>query len=271
MKYEIIKEKALSRGAAFCEVIKLEDLDFNTFAKSLSRYPEGLSYLKKNENKIKNPKLWFEGAQSVLICLFPYWDKTRNWEEENKKISDPEIFLKNNGRKIPDFLKGNKIKISRFALGPDYHISIRKILESALLESKKEIPDLSWKIFVDSSPVSEKIWAEAAGLAFIGKNTLAVNEYIGSYFFIGGAMLNLKEGIKPQKTKSLCADCSRCVFSCPTKALEPYSLNPLKCISYWTTHNKKNVVPPKEIEKECSDKYGCDICQKVCPYNKNYD
>jgi epoxyqueuosine reductase len=52
-----------------------------------------------------------------------------------------------------------------------------------------------------------------------------------------------------------CGDCTACIDACPAKALvAPYRLDARKCISY------KFFIEKREG--------GCDMCQDVCPYNK---
>ncbi|GAB4033552.1 MAG: hypothetical protein Fur0012_13360 [Elusimicrobiota bacterium] len=264
---EKIKSLVLENGAAEAEIIKISAIDTSLFCERLSCYPAELDYLRRGERQRANPQLWFPGARSALLAIFPYWQKGISHCEKQSEIKDPYAFLENTGRKPPAFLKGKRFSIARYALCTDYHITVRHAMEKALSIARNLFADLKWKIFVDSSPVLEKELAAKAGLAFPGKNTLAINEKIGSYFCIGGAMLNLDCGIEPIEVKSLCQNCQRCINACPTGALSEYKLEPLKCLSYWTTHNKKNT-PPLELLDLCEKTFGCDICQEACPYNK---
>ena len=81
----------------------------------------------------------------------------------------------------------NKAYISRYALGRDYHKLIRKRLAQLVSHIQTELPQLqlSQRPFVDSAPVMEKPLAEQAGLGWIGKNTLLLNNQAGSWFFLG--------------------------------------------------------------------------------------
>ncbi len=267
IREEIIKN-VKSFGAEEAQIVKLTENDISKFAQIVESYPDTMLYLKNRALERANPKIWFNQAKSILLAIFPYWDNSKDHKKINDSINDPYSYLVEKGRKPPDFLKNKKFQIARFALCGDYHISIKEALKKALEESAKIMPELKWKIFVDSSPVFEKDLVQKAGLAFQGKNTLAINKNLGSYFFIGGAMLNIDEGIEPLKTESLCKDCTLCIRACPTSALSEYRMNPVRCISYWTTHKTKTP-PPYEIMTLCEKRYGCDICQEVCPYNKN--
>jgi epoxyqueuosine reductase QueG len=269
---KIIEEEAKKNGADKAKLIKIDKIDISDFIESIKKYPLDFAYLKREIKKREYPKNFVEEAESVLLCFYKYWDKNGNYEELISKIKDPYNFLSANGRKKIDFInkiKKDKFKISRYALGYDYHKLIQNKLYATLSNLKKIIKDIDGKIFVDTSPVLEKKLAILSHMAFRGKNTLAINEDIGSYFFIGGIFLNIKAGeILGSDEFSLCNNCELCVKACPTGALSPYNLNPSKCISYWTTHNFKGNDIPENILNSSDYIYGCDICQEVCPYNR---
>jgi len=267
-----IKEIAIDCGASLCEIIPVKNIDISKYKEIVSTYPENLNYLKKFESR-ENLTNWFKSAKSVLICAYQYWNSELNYQKIISEINDPIIYFKKANRNIPSFILKNYIgrnfKISRYALSYDYHKIIREILKETLLKVNYEFK-VEGKIFVDSSPIYEKGLAEIAGLGRQGKNTLIINEKAGSYFFLGGIALDIeiKNNNIIQK-ENLCKDCEICIKSCPTKALSPYKLNPIKCISYWTTHNKDKDIPIEIMKNNKGYIYGCDICQEICPYNLN--
>jgi epoxyqueuosine reductase len=68
---------------------------------------------------------------------------------------------------------------------------------------------------------------------------------------------------------SPCGTCTRCIDSCPTKAIiAPGIIDARKCIAYHTIENK-NRIPAKIANaiKKTKRIFGCDICQEVCPHN----
>ena len=67
-----------------------------------------------------------------------------------------------------------------------------------------------------------------------------------------------------------CIKCMKCVKYCPGNALlGNYDMNPKRCLSYIT--QKKEELTEEEIFLLKKEKkvFGCDICQDVCPHNKN--
>src|SRR6202158_5945035 len=118
--------------------------------------------------------------------------------------------------------------ISRYAWGDDYHDVLRERLD-ALVESLRERfkGTFEARSYVDTGPVQERILAKYAGLGWLGKNTLLLNQQLGSFFFLGVVLTTLElEPSLPAGTApppDLCGSCRRCIDACPTDALhEPY-------------------------------------------------
>ena len=69
--------------------------------------------------------------------------------------------------------------------------------------------------------------------------------------------------------EDLCGNCTACIDSCPTQALESYKIDAKKCISYLTIEYRE------EFQSSSLDLdgwiYGCDICQEVCPWNRKFE
>ncbi|MCL2284018.1 MAG: 4Fe-4S dicluster domain-containing protein [Fibromonadales bacterium] len=155
-----------------------------------------------------------------------------------------------------------------FAIGEDYHIAIGDIL-------REKAERIGGQYFVDSLPIAERELAVLAGLGFIGKNRLLINPKFGSGFFIGGILLDDADvNVGARRALPLhshpqhgCAKCRRCIDACPSKALtEDGFLDARRCASYLTIEHKGELSEQqKEWAKHCT--YGCDVCQRVCPYN----
>ena len=165
-----------------------------------------------------------------------------------------------------------RVRVARYAHGRDYHRVLHKKGKKLIRLLQTEIPWLEARVCVDSAPVPEKILGRMAGLGWQGKNTNLIHPKLGSYFFLSVILVNL--GFPTTKTVSdQCRDCRLCVDACPTHALAdspPYRINAQKCISYLTIEHKGTI--DKELQPAISRSnwaFGCDICQEVCPYNRN--
>lgn len=181
-----------------------------------------------------------ESAQSVIVCLFPYF------------IGDQE---------------NTNISISSYSL--DYHSICKAKLERIGKFLKEQILNFEYKAFVDNGPLSERHIAYLAGLGYIGLNSNFISDQYGSYVFIGYIINNYAFELD-HPVKQSCMRCGQCIRSCPGGAISgDCSINPRLCRSFIT--QKKGELTKEEIEILQKDDliYGCDICQEVCPHNAN--
>lgn len=164
--------------------------------------------------------------------------------------------------------------IARYALGRDYHKLVRKRLsqlarriEYAARDITPEL-DISQRPFVDSAPVLERPLAAKAGLGWVGKHTLLINEQEGSWFLLGEILTNIPLPLDTETVEDQCGDCQACLKVCPTDAFpEPYQLDARRCISFLTIENKGAI--PEEFREPMGNRvFGCDDCQAICPWNK---
>lgn len=157
-------------------------------------------------------------------------------------------------------------KISRYAWGEDYHEIVTSRLNHLLRSINESWPDSNNKLYVDTGPVLDKVWAQRAGLGWQGKHTNLITQDYGSWVFLGEILTSLELEYDEPGTDH-CGDCTLCIEACPTDALvEPYVLDSSRCISYLTIEHRG------DIGSELAEKfegwvYGCDICQDVCPWN----
>jgi epoxyqueuosine reductase len=157
--------------------------------------------------------------------------------------------------------------IARYAWGDDYHVVIQSRLDR-MIEWLKAVAGegLEAKAYVDTGPVQERVYAQRAGLGWIGKNTCVINPDLGSWIFLSEIICNL-DLTPDEPALDQCGFCTLCLDSCPTGALTaPRTLDSRRCISYLTIEIK-GAIPPEHREAIGSHAYGCDICQEVCPYN----
>ncbi len=239
-------EKAESLGFAalgFAQARRL-DREIEIYKERLAAgYFADMKYLEKHLEKRADPRNLLPEAKTVIAAAAPY----------NFDLSDESK---------PKEFSG---KISRYALGIDYH----EILPPKLEEIASDIPNAKSKIFVDTGPVLEKVWAERAGIGFIGKNSCLINPIYGSHLFLG--IILTEAEIEPDRPfENLCGDCETCLKACPTGALVgPGVLDSRKCLSYWTIEAKARIEMPKDIARNAKEFiFGCDVCQRVCPINR---
>ncbi len=121
-------------------------------------------------------------------------------------------------------------------------------------------------VCVDTSAVIERELAAAAGVGWIGKNTLVMHEALGSYFFLGEIFTDRVLTPDPPAVDH-CGSCRRCLDACPTQAFTaPYAMDASRCISYLTIEHRSAI--DSAIASRMGDwVFGCDICQDVCPHN----
>ncbi|WP_017443729.1 tRNA epoxyqueuosine(34) reductase QueG [Gayadomonas joobiniege] len=162
----------------------------------------------------------------------------------------------------------HKAYISRYALGRDYHKTLRNKLKKLgqIIEQQTEL-NIGFRPFVDSAPILERPLAVKAGLGWTGKHSLVLDAESGSWFFLGELLINLPLPVDHPKTDQ-CGSCVACMTICPTNAIvEPYQVDANKCISYLTIEYKGSI--PLAYRKAIGNRiYGCDDCQLICPWNR---
>ena len=262
------------------ETDKLKDL-----AKNIKTWGETLGF---QQVAIVKPDLG-SASKRLLDWLGSGYQGSMQWmgEHEDKRYI-PEKLVENTLRVISvrmDYLTdsnmiavlkdSNKAYISRYALGRDYHKLIRRRLANLSKQIETEIENLglshlqlTQRPFVDSAPVMEKPIAEQAGLGWIGKNTLLLNDKAGSWFFLGEIYISLELPVDDSQQTNKCGNCRACLKVCPTNAFpEPYVLDARRCISYLTIESYDPI--PEELRPLMGNRvFGCDDCQIICPWNR---
>lgn len=196
-----------------------------------------------------NPFFLMESAESIIVTATSYY------HESSKEIEDEPRF--------PGTL-------ARFARGLDYHQVVHHQLKG-LLENLQAIePGLEGRAFVDTGPLVDRYLAAQAGLGVYGKNNCLIISGTGSYVVLGYMMINkpVQQSVAEPQPLVSCEGCGRCQQACPVDALqEPYKVRPDLCLSHLL--QQKGIIPVALRKKAGQRLYGCDICQEVCPHNKN--
>ena len=121
-----------------------------------------------------------------------------------------------------------------------------------------------YKTTADSSVISEKAWAVQAGIGYYGKNGI-IQTPLGSFIFLGTLLIDQEVDEYDTPNNNSCGNCTKCIDTCPTKAIvAPYYIDCNQCITHITLNKK-------ETDFTRIAEYGwliaCDICQNVCLNN----
>jgi len=158
--------------------------------------------------------------------------------------------------------------IATYAQYDDYHRIIKtkaiKLMDSI---NKERSEVINFRIFIDSGPLMEKDLAFAAGLGWIGRNSLLIHPQLGSFTLLCCILVDIDLHETTQFSSDLCKDCRLCMQACPTQCISgDHSINAGRCISYLTIEHK-GIIPLDLRPLLGNHVFGCDICQEVCPYN----
>jgi len=208
----------------------------------------GMSYLERHRELRADPCLLLEGARSMLCVALSY--------------ASPE-----SGGAGSATARELWPRVARYARGEDYHRFVRRRLRRLAKAIEREFPGTRTRACVDTAPLLEREWAARAGLGAVGKNTNLLHPEGGSWFLLGEVLLTL-DLASDLPLGDLCGECTRCLDACPTGALTaPFELDSGRCISYWTIEHRGEI--PEPVRGELAGwVFGCDICQEVCPWNR---
>lgn len=206
-----------------------------------------MHYLENYLDKRFDPRLLMPGVKTIVVVALNYFPQ----------------------RRLPE----GEPQIADYALGQDYH----DIVKGKLRQLAARAGITEYRAFVDTAPVLERYWAVQAGLGWIGKSQMLIIPKAGSEFFLGE--LFITEELPPDKPlPDHCGTCQRCVDACPVHALslpaksvegygEITGFASERCLSYQTIENRGAL---SEAAKAAMGDmfYGCDRCQRACPWNR---
>ena len=179
------------------------------------------------------PHLMPENIKSAIVWLIPYY----TGKHENRNVS-------------------------LYAVSRDYHLYARELNSRLCALAKAHFPNDEFYGFCDSSPVNEVAAAITAGLGVLGKNRLLINEKYGSFVFIGCLLSTLPPENPVGFAMKSCNGCGKCIKACGFLSGDrDYCMSDL---------NQKKTVTDEELAAIRAEKirWGCDVCQEVCPMNK---
>jgi epoxyqueuosine reductase len=163
----------------------------------------------------------------------------------------------------------DSLKLSRYLWGPDYHMLLKPRLTRLLEAAQLRWPGLEGRVCVDTAPLLERQLAARAGLGWQGKHTLLIAGKEGSWGFLGVLLLSVALPPDEPFTTEHCGSCNACLDVCPSGALEPFRLDPARCLTTYTIETEAEP-PPAVAAALAASRWaaGCDACQEACPWNR---
>lgn len=193
-----------------------------------------MRYLERHGSLRERPEQWFPGARSALVVGAAYGPST-------------------------------SATVAAYAQREDYHRVLATRLDGVLDAVRARGHALTGVVAVDTKPVLERALAERAGLGWIGKNTMLLDEEHGPWLMLG--VLVLDAALEPDApAKHRCGTCTRCLDACPTAAfVAPYVLDARRCLSYWSIEHR-GAWPDAMRLAFGTRVFGCDDCLTACPF-----
>ncbi len=245
-----VKAQARTLGFELCGIAPAEAVpEAGRIREWIARgYAGDMGYLPRTAHRREDVRRYLPSARSVVVTGTLY-NADRPYSVE---LADPAEAV-----------------VSRYAWGEDYHQVVGRRLDQLLewMRAGHGAP-FEARACVDTAPVHERAYAQAAGIGWTGKNGCLINDQIGSWIFLGEIVCSIP--LAPDAPAlDQCGTCSLCLEACPTGALvEPRVLDARRCISYLTIESRREI--PESFRAEIGARvYGCDVCQDVCPWNQS--
>jgi epoxyqueuosine reductase len=244
-----LKSHAHSLGFDLCGIAPagaFPELSF--FREWLDRgYAGEMGYLHRSADARADVRNVLPGARSVIVTGTIYnTDRPYSTEQRGRETA----------------------LIARYAWGEDYHDVLKARLD-ALVSWMRETAGEPFdaRAYVDTGPVQERVYAQYAGLGWIGKNSCVINAHAGSWLLLAEIICSLP--LEPDAPAlDQCGSCTLCLEACPTGAIvEPRVVDATRCLSYLTIE-LRGAIPEAHRAAVGAHVFGCDICQEVCPYNQ---
>ena len=157
--------------------------------------------------------------------------------------------------------------LSLYARGRDYHQVITGRLNTICDILRENYKNGVFLPAADNSPLPERQAAWRCGIGLRGKNGLVILPPYGSYVFLGTILTDAELEL-PSRTPSLsCVGCGKCLTACPGGALGEAGVDLDRCLSELTQRKGELTAEQGALLKNHSLIWGCDTCQRVCPYN----
>ncbi len=238
-----VKDAARDAGFHACGIARAAPIDPGPLDRVLARgYEADMVWLRTQRALRLDPGLLLEGARSVVAVALAY-----------------------HAGEAPGAPEGAG-EIARYARGRDYHAVMKRRLRALAEGIARADPGARTLATSDVAPVMEKVWAERAGIGWIGKNGCLITPRHGSWVVLGTVLVD--RDLEPDAPHpDRCGSCEACLPACPTGAIpEPGVVDARRCLSFWTIERRGDV--PADVAALVGRRvFGCDDCQLVCPWN----
>lgn len=245
MNYKYIKNLVIKNNFNVCgitQAIAMPEIKEHIEAWVRRGLNAEMAWIERNNDVRSDVSLLLEGAKTIIVVAKYYNNK-------HYDLSSP--------------------RIARYAQEVDYHITMKKDMESVAETLRGEF-GVNTRCCVDSVPLAERFWAQKAGLGWIGKSGMLINKEYGGFTTLGVIIVDQECDIYDIPSSfNGCGGCSKCVCSCPTSAiLEGGEIDCRRCLSYLTVEHRGEW-PPEIAATMASSEwlYGCDSCIEVCPWS----
>jgi len=273
---ERIKAKAGELGFDLCGIAPADDFPELAYLQEWlgSGYAGDMAYMSRSAERRANVRNVVPGARSVIVTGTIYnTDQVRlkaDPTDDTRRIqpgTEQRSASVESHQCDPASAGPSHAIIAKYALGDDYHDILKARLDALLAWMRTEsAAPFDARAYVDTGPVQERVYAQYAGLGWIGKNTCLINAEHGSWLFLAEIITTLDLESDTQALEQ-CGSCRRCLDACPTGALvDAGVLDSTRCISYLTIE-LRTAIPDQYRPALSNVVYGCDICKDVCPYN----
>jgi epoxyqueuosine reductase len=223
-----------------------------------------MDYMHRNLQKRLDPTRLLEHARSIIVVGLNYTPPGQR--PESAEHAGAAVRAQASRAQPRDLPIAPTARVTRYAQYEDYHPFMKERLHQlidfiGLLVGSS----FNFKICVDSAPIAERALAVRAGLGFIGKNHILINQQLGCEIFLGEIITDLE--LQPDEPVAAgCSGCTKCIDACPTGALRPDGqFDASRCINYLTIEQKGSI-PAELAEKIGGRLFGCDECVLACPY-----
>ncbi|MBI4197963.1 MAG: tRNA epoxyqueuosine(34) reductase QueG [Chloroflexi bacterium] len=219
--------------------------------------------------RASDPQALLPGARSVIVVGLSYLPPEESGKRANRQSGNNQGVCSLDQAGPDQGVSFTRGKVARYARWTDYHGTMKaKLHELAMALQELAGPQVKARVFVDDGALLERAYAERAGLGWFGRNTNILTQTHGSWVFLGALVTDLE--LEPDTPlKKSCGECTRCIPACPTGAIvAPYAIDARRCISYLTIEHRGPI--PLELRSLMGDwVFGCDLCQEVCPVNRD--